>query len=222
MPAGGMQKQILGEISSGIKKVIYIDYSASCLLPFFDLCNHKNSKDPNESDINAFFLIYKEGVLKLAINNEVKSGEEYQITYQKDSGNEKLLTSYGFYFKENVLSKVAFKTGLMKTWINNQKFELLKKLNLLEPGSQSLYFDRTSSGLPIKIICNKYYLDKNVLDTFRIYVQPNEHFNSTLFEKRLKKNRWISYNNEIFSLSLLLYSISKGELSSRLNSVYHI
>ena len=92
-------------------------------------------------------------------------------------------------------------------------------INCVDNNYDSFYQDNRMTQLPIKVVLSPHKLNKRYLDTVRLYVQPVAEFNATLFERRLKKGRWISYNNEMSALALLLFTFNKGESVSKLNSV---
>ena len=70
---------------------------------------------------------------------------------------------------------------------------------------------------PFMMYNNK--LDSKGLNILRLYVEPNIGFNSTMILKRIKHNKWISYNNELTALGLFLYPIKNLDSQIKLNFV---
>lgn len=174
------------------------NFYSSCLVPFFDLCNHKSGSEKSETV--EFLLSYRQGFVSSSINFTFKKGEEYAYSYIKNASNEKLLLSYGFYLPNNVFSATTYKFPLYKPYINDEKNRLIVKLNLL---SYRLEGFLSNSNYNQIIVQNEIYNDRindNILNILRIYHEPNDIFNEKMVEERVKHRLWLSYYNELFSL----------------------
>ena len=188
-------------------------------MPFFDLCNTKINKDITEKDKTVFYIIWKKGYAMLGMSDHVKQGDEYMFNYSPDLTNEKLFISYGFYQDHNNLSKAGFRSAFSKQWLSKEKFELIKKIIPNEHETIMAFSDNRLNDVPLKIIVNKFYLPKDILNIFRVYVQPNNLFNTTKIERRIFQNKWLSYDNELSALSLFLFTLVRGDQLSKMNSV---
>ena len=135
------------------------------------------------------------------------------------AGNEKLLLSYGFYFDYNPQSMLTFETSLFKDWFTKEKYEVCKKIGCLDGNYDGFYLDTKLKTAPVKVALFPHTINKKIIDTFRLYVEPLNKFNATLFEKRLRKGKWVHYDNEVTALGLFQFIINSGEKVSKLNSV---
>jgi hypothetical protein len=183
------------------------------------LCNTQINPDFYEKDKINFYIIWKNGHVMLAINKNVKAGEEYMINYSSELTNEKLLMNYGFYHEGNNLSRVGFKSALSKQWLSKEKFDMIKNLIPNEHESLMAYNEHKLSEVPIKIVLNKFFIPNHILNLFRVYVQPSNKLNVTKLETRLKQNKWLNYDNEISALSLFMFTLVRGDQLSKTNFV---
>ena len=155
----------------------------------------------------------------MTTNHEFKVDEEYSITYKMGSTNEILTLDYGFYLKNNPLQSFAFQTSLEKNFFNSEKYELCKKINCMNSNMDDFYSNKKSNIFYAPFMMYNNKLDSKGLNILRLYVEPNIGFNSTMILKRLKHNKWISYNNELTALGLFLYPIKNLDSQIKLNFV---
>lgn len=184
-----------------------------------DLCNHRATKDPEEQDIKPFMLLFSKGYAKIGIRSQFQPEEEYSYTYLPQASNERLLRNYGFYIDNNPLSTCGFETSFHKTLFTKEKYEICKKINCIDKNIDSIYMNRQFTHIPIDVTFFPHKINERYLNSIRIYVEPITNFNASFIFKSLKKKRWISYNNEMTSLVLYLFSVKKFDETSKLNSV---
>lgn len=188
-------------------------------MPFIDLCNHKQEKDPEGKDYTPFFVLFMKKKAMIGFGGEFKPGDEYEYSYLPQASNEKLLLSYGFYFKDNALSYATFDSVLHRNHFQKEKWEVCKKLGCLEYNYDWVYQDAKTVEIPIRINLFPHKINQRYLNLLRLYSEPSQTYNATLMEKRLRKNKWLSYTNEIRAISLYHMISFKSEEIGKLNSV---
>ena len=194
------------------------DLVLSCLIPFFDLCNHiSTNKFDSENKVD-FVLQWARGEVRVALDKTYKDGDEYDYSYIPKASNDKLLLIYGFYDENNPHTVVNIAISVSKSMFSYEKNLLAKEIKLYEHNMDQFYQSDYKTA-NIQMVINKSGLDNNLLNLIKLIVVSDKYFeeNRNSLKKKLLKNKWISYQNEIMSHALyreymLVYS-SKLKLS---------
>jgi hypothetical protein len=200
-----------------IKRISH-ETALTCLIPFFDLCNHRSSKTGNPKDKIDFLLQWASGEVRVATDANYIAGEEYDYSYSPKAGNDKLVMIYGFYINDNPYSHVKFLLPVNKVLFNKDKYQLCKDLNLFET-DLSGFHDSQYNLANIEAMMNRTAIDENILNTMKVIVYPPEQFvkDRQNIARNIKKGRWISYQNEIQGIALyreyVNTAISKAKMS---------
>ena len=198
---GAAHKQLFADILN--------DYQWSCLLPFIDLCNHRNANDPDLKEKVEFILAFNEGGVNVGFSAPFVSHEEYNYAYVPFSPNEKLLFAYGFYIEGNGQSVAHLLVNISKRLFPKEKYNLAMKMKTFEHPFEGFY-SSPQEHANIQMQLFPHRINYHLLNVCRLYVYPIQNFNSDFAHKRLIKNQWISYDNEIGSLSLYRFTVFSG------------
>jgi hypothetical protein len=157
---------------------------------YLDMCNHIQPQNFNEINRNKIELIAKKGFIVANSKNNYRPGDEILFNHLFDPTNISLMLTYGFVLKKNVFDGLEIKI--------NDKYQLnQKKINLCKEISCSLS-ENNQKDVPEK---RKEFLDNNkfnhnILNYGRVGKLP-EKFDSKLIQKKLLKDKFISYSNEM-------------------------
>lgn len=203
-----------GQEHKELLKYLTQDFAYTCLIPFFDLCNHKGQESNDENQID-FTLSFDRGFVSSALGKKFVKNEEYAYSYMPHASNEKLLFSYGFYLNNNINSKTTFKIPMWKPFLNREKNDIIVKYKLLDYPIDN-FFNTGHSHILIQHSLNKFALNERLLTLMKLYTEPIESYNPKKFETRIKNKQWQSYQSEISSLIALKSIIDKNSKESKL------
>jgi len=174
------------------------NYTAMCLVPFFDLCNHRINVDLKKESID-FFLHYTHGKIEVGLDDEYKAGDEYDYSYIYFSPNDKLLYSYGFYADNNINSNVQILIKVLKHKLTIDKNSLANELNIHNRDMKEFYKSNQYSYWTIEMEFYKYELNQLLLKLCKIMVFHDKSFNfyRETIKERLIQNQWIAYDIDI-------------------------
>jgi hypothetical protein len=191
--------------------------TGTCLVPFVDLCNHKNSNDPKGKDKIDFMIIFRKGGVNLGFCKEFKKGEDYEYSYSPFSPNEKLLASYGFYIENNAQSMAATFFPIQKLHFPKVKHDLCTRLECFDAAFENFYADKNAHNANVQAFVNPHSINVRILNALRLYVLPNDKFIAEKAFERLSNKKWLSYTNEVMALSYyrgcLTYHFTQFKLS---------
>jgi hypothetical protein len=195
----------------------------SCLIPFFDLCNHRSSKTADPKDKVDFILQWANGEIRVSLDDEYNAGEEYDYSYSPGAGNDKLVMIYGFYLTDNPYSNSNFVMPINRLSFPKEKHIFCKEMQLYETDLEGFYPSNYQYA-NIEANMNKTAIDSNILKTLKVLVYPNDKFlaDKEFIRKQLNKNRWINYTNEIMSAALYIDYIKGTIYKSKISYVYNI
>jgi len=179
------------------------ELTLSCLIPFFDLCNHVSSNKFDPNDKVDFVLQWAEGEVRVALDKSYKAGEEYDYSYIPKASNDKLLLIYGFYDENNPHTVVNIAISVSKAAMSYEKNLFAKELKLFEHNLEEFYKSNYKTA-NLQMVINKFELDKNLINLMKLIVLSDEYFlnNKESIKKKLLKDKWISYQNQIMSYAL--------------------
>jgi hypothetical protein len=176
--------------------------SGACLIPFIDLCNHKNSRDPKGMNRTDFLMSFRKNYVTITFTSDFKKGEDYEYSYLPSTPNEKLLSAYGFYIDHNPQSVTAIYMSFAKQHFPKSKYEICLTLDCFNVSFDEFYAKEHLKQANLQILLMSHTINDRILNAFRLYVYPNEIFEPNLARERLKKGKWIFYEIEIKALAL--------------------
>jgi hypothetical protein len=165
-----------------------------CIVPFVEKCNTLPSEG-NEDIVS--YLIPNKGFYKFALSRRFKTGDKYTFNYNSIFSNEYLLTTYGSYIKDNKNDSFLIKINLKKDEFPSIKNEICKKIKCLDSSIDEFYTSNDIRNLKVQIPIEKNTINNKIINFIRLILEPVQNFNSTKVMKSLKKNRSLSYFNEI-------------------------
>lgn len=183
------------------------------------MCNHISSSDPEGKNKIEFFIHANVGFITQSFSHSFKAETEYHYSYIMEGSNEKLLFNYGFYIDGNNQSTTSFEVQIQKQWFTKEKWELCKKINCLDGNYDEFYNHDNYQTAPARIILYNDRLNSRWLNFLKLYSTQNERLNSTLYLKRIVKNKWINYPVEATSLTLFIFNLLNGETSLKIKTV---
>jgi hypothetical protein len=193
-----------------------VDSNLNCMIPYFDLCNHKPSKDFEGKEKTGFHLLFKDKEIAVALSDKFKAGEEYSYSYLEFAPNRKLLDNYGFYLPKNPQNNFITIINFWRGVFTPPKTEVCKKLNCFDSDLTDVYNHEALTQFPVTVYINNVEVPLNIINALRVYFQPMASFNSADIYKRLKKGQLISYHNELSAYSYfreaILKSLDKAEV----------
>lgn len=210
LPMGKKRKTFFSEISP--------ELYGSCLIPFIDLCNHRNPQDINLKDRVDFMIVYKNNKVVFSFIKEFQKNEDYEYSYIPYPSNSKLLIAYGFTVDNNTLTLAEAKLPVQKDIFPKYKHDLCLKQKYIEYSFEQFYQSDLQS-VNILTLFNKLHINDRILNLIRIMLLPNKKFNEKTIKRRLSKNRWFNYPNEISSLAYYRETLLAQLKSSKLDIV---
>jgi hypothetical protein len=212
LPMGKARRDFISELTP--------DRYGTCLIPFIDLCNHKNPQDFNLNDKVDFLILSNNNKLSISLNKKFQKNEDYEYSYINYPSNAKLFVAYGFTLENNIVSIAEAKLPIDFDNFPKYKHDLcLKKQYIEYPFDQ--YYQSNMKHINIWALFNKLHINDKVLNLIRIMLYPNKRFNEKTIIRRLSKNRMLNYPNEMTSLAYYRQTLKAGLKSSKLNLVLY-
>eukprot|EP00340_Litonotus_pictus_P002458 CAMPEP_0170519726 /NCGR_PEP_ID=MMETSP0209-20121228/5034_1 /TAXON_ID=665100 ORGANISM="Litonotus pictus, Strain P1" /NCGR_SAMPLE_ID=MMETSP0209 /ASSEMBLY_ACC=CAM_ASM_000301 /LENGTH=505 /DNA_ID=CAMNT_0010805679 /DNA_START=137 /DNA_END=1654 /DNA_ORIENTATION=- len=202
-PQGKQNVQLMKDMTN--------DYDI-CLIPFFDLCNHRNPENLDNKRIE-FAMSFQPGKIQVALSNKFRAEEEYSYSYVPKPVNEKLLFNYGFYLDETIFSATLGRVTLMKPLITREKHNLMVKNKYIEKPFDGFFSSNHPSIVLLQPLRSDIF-NKEIINVLRIYYVRNDRFKSEAVDRRLSRNQWLSYENEMLSLGGFKHFINWLHLDS--------
>ena len=210
LPMGKARKDFYSELSPALY--------GSCLIPFIDLCNHKNPQDINLKDKVDILIISKNNKIAISFNKIFQKGEDYEFSYIPYASNLKLQLAYGFIVENNVLSLVESRLPVEKINFPKYKHDLCLKQKYIEYPFEHFY-QSDMEYINVLALFNKFHINDQVLNLIRIMLYPNKRFNEKTIKRILSKNRMLNYLNEMVSLGYYRETLRADLKSTKLNLV---
>jgi len=148
--------------------------------------------------------------VQFGVRPSYNKGEEYSYSYVPKASNHKLLLNYGFYLNTNYQNNANLYFPINKSLFTKEKYQLALKLQNFEIRFDD-FFVSNKQNANLQMPVNAISINKKALITMKIYVIPLDKFYPKKVYNALKNNKWISYNNEIQSNAIYLYSCLANE-----------
>jgi hypothetical protein len=193
----------------------------SCLIPFFDLCNHKTGLIDREINKWGFNLLFSNEGIRVAIEGTYKAGDEYDYNYSPEPGNDKLLLNYGFYLNNNPFSKLHIALTMHKEKMSYDKYIYLNKNRLINEDLTMFYSSDKYNYTNIHIELSNNQMNPVAKNMIKVLITSNEDFENRLdiINERLFKKQVISYENEMMTNALYREFMKFSLLKNKFNLV---
>jgi len=188
---------------------------APTMVPYFDLCNHKQPESFKEKNSNFLKLDFKKGKFIGLSGNNWRPGDEYTVNYSTNPSTYVLALNYGFILKKNIFDKTDIKVKDLLP-LNMDQINLCKEVGCFpaEANTPSHEFDIRNE------LINYNQLNENLLNYGRIRTL-RENFNSKKISQKLKKNRFISNLNELAS-NIFYFNVINENLNNEKDNLLEI
>jgi hypothetical protein len=130
-PAGAKHKKFLEKLSP--------ELTLSCLIPFFDLCNHRTPRNFEFDDKVDFILHWDKGGINIGLDDTFVPGKEYDYTYVPKAGNDKLTFVYGFHTNVNPHTAVSVIVTFARSYWTRDMYIACKELKCMELDLEGFY-----------------------------------------------------------------------------------